>query len=146
MCSPFTTSPPPTTSTVPGNGPYTGVVPEQLREHRRVGDVVDRHPLDVGLALDRRTERGATGPPEAVDGYADSHVSSFRLFAPTVVARTLRAIGGSTAGRCGIPATPPRRQPSKPIAARSPQGGSGHPPMARGPRQVRVNATRRTRG
>jgi hypothetical protein len=51
-----------------------GVVPEQLREHRRVGDVVDRHPLDVGLALDRRTERGATGPPEAVDGHADSHV------------------------------------------------------------------------
>ena len=71
-----------------GEAAVDGVVLEQLGEHRRIGDVVDRDPLDVGARLERGPERGATGPPEAVDCDADSHV--FLLcskFAPTVEAR-----------------------------------------------------------
>ena len=50
-----------------------GVVPEQVGEHRRIGDVVDRDPLDIGLTLVGRAERRAPGPPETVDGNANSH-------------------------------------------------------------------------
>ena len=54
-----------------------GVVLEQVREHRGIGDVVDRDPLDVGARLERSPECGAAGSSEAVDGDTDSHGSSF---------------------------------------------------------------------
>ena len=60
----------------PGERPVDGVVLEQLGEHRRLGDVVDRHPLDVGAGLVSGPEGGAAGSSEAVDGYADGHGSS----------------------------------------------------------------------
>ena len=37
-----------------GERPVDRVVLEELGEQARVGDVVDRHPLDVGVTLDTR--------------------------------------------------------------------------------------------
>ena len=36
-----------------GKRPVDGVVPQQMREHLRVGDVVDRDPLEVGSRAPR---------------------------------------------------------------------------------------------
>ena len=44
------------------------VVLQELRDQAWVGDVVDRHPFDVGVTLMSRAERRATGAAEAVDG------------------------------------------------------------------------------
>ena len=48
---PSTTIAPSVASTVPAKRPVDGVVLEQLGEHRRIGDVVDRDPVDVGAGL-----------------------------------------------------------------------------------------------
>ena len=47
------------------------VVLQELSDQVRVGDVVDRHPFDVGFTLIGRAERGATGAAEAIDGNPD---------------------------------------------------------------------------
>ena len=46
-----------------------GVVLEQVCEHRRVGDVIDRDPFDVGAGFVRGAKCSTAGPSEAVDGY-----------------------------------------------------------------------------
>ena len=55
----------------PRERPVDGVVLEQLREQLRVGDVVDRDPLDRGLSLVGGAERGPAGAAEAVDRNSD---------------------------------------------------------------------------
>ena len=51
-----------------GKRPVDAVVAEQVRERRRVGEVVDADPLDVGAALEGGAERAASDAAEAVDG------------------------------------------------------------------------------
>ncbi|MGP1673644.1 MAG: hypothetical protein ACTS8Z_00325 [Candidatus Limnocylindrales bacterium] len=46
---------------------------EQQRVHRRVSEVVDRHDLDAGGALDERSERLSTDPAEPIDPDSRCH-------------------------------------------------------------------------
>ena len=47
------------------------VVLQELSDQVWVGEVVDRHPFDVGVTFVGGAERGATGAAEAVDGNPD---------------------------------------------------------------------------
>jgi hypothetical protein len=57
------------------------VVPQQVRERRVVGDVVDGDPLDVGLGRHPGAEHVAPDAAEAVDPDADWHGGSVLSFA-----------------------------------------------------------------
>ena len=48
----------------------------------RVGDVVDRHELDVGLALVRRTEQVPPDATEAVDADLYGHAFLLQIVVP----------------------------------------------------------------
>ena len=54
-------------------GAVRRVVLEQQGVHLGIDEVVDRHDLDVGRALDQRLERLAADAAEAVDADADCH-------------------------------------------------------------------------
>ena len=69
---PLTTKPSASTVTVGGEAAVDRVVLEQVRQRRRVGDVVDRHELEVGVG-ERLPVDQAADPPEAVDCHAQCH-------------------------------------------------------------------------
>ena len=56
-----------------GKPAVDGVVPEQVSEHLGVCGIIDRHPLDVALALVGRAKCRASGAPEAIDCNANGH-------------------------------------------------------------------------
>src|SRR5262249_18516920 len=62
----------------PREASVDAVAPEQVGDRLGVDEVVDRHPLDVELALVGGAEGGAARPAEAVDRDADAHGLSFR--------------------------------------------------------------------
>jgi hypothetical protein len=57
----------------PRVGAVDGVVLQEVGERLGVDEVVDPHPLDVRVALVRRTEDVASDPAEAVDPHAYGH-------------------------------------------------------------------------
>jgi hypothetical protein len=57
----------------PGVGAVDGVVLQEVGERLGVDEVVDPHPLDVRVALVRRTEDVAPDAAEAVDPHAYGH-------------------------------------------------------------------------
>ena len=65
-----------------------GVVTQQVGEHLRVGDVIDRHPFDLRLTLMGRAEHRATRPAEAVDRNTNAH-DVLLSFSPSRAGRTI---------------------------------------------------------
>src|SRR4029077_20267744 len=80
-----------------------GVVPQQVGKHLRLGDIVDRDPLDVGRMLMGRAERRAPGAPETIDSNATSHNRLLSNFSSKLRREAAPAIGGSTAPLAGNP-------------------------------------------
>ena len=65
--------------------PVDGVVPQQLSEHRRFGEVVDRYPFDLGFPLIGGAESRAACAPETVNRNSHRHgvLPSFRVCLPS---------------------------------------------------------------
>src|SRR4029453_10885283 len=76
-----------------------GVVLEQVGEHARIAEVIERDHLDVGSRMgQRRAEEATAYPAESIDSYPNSHE---RISSPGVRPTTSRPYRAGSAGPAG---------------------------------------------